>query len=285
MEESPDALVTLLEESLDVAYLFSGSVRTTIRHEPASLPYTVVGQSVEGPLWIQPDGGKPVRVPPGGGYILPEGTRCRIDARDERPRLYHRTHLRLRVLGNWGLFHFLETPCAVGTDEGGRIASLGFALGKTVTASPERVVTHVAERRRLCAEMLSLIVAVSRPRPEAIATGNLLAQLAPVFRFMQQHLSRPIFRDELAEVAGLSPSRFHAIFLAATGQSPMQYLTTLRLRQAQELLLSTRRAVNAISEAVGFRDAFHFSRTFKRHHGVSPQAYRRRSGGFFVMEA
>jgi len=274
--ESAD-LLSLLEQSLEIVCLNSGTNLAMVKQDWRSTPFTLIGQSIEGPLWVEPEGEKGVLVPEGGGYILVEGTRYRLDPRDESPRIYHWGHFRLRVLAELDLFHFVASPHAVGTKLGAQIASLNLRLEKNAAAMKEPMIARIAQRRLLCAEVLSLIVSVSRPREVALRTGAMLARLAPVFRFMREQTARPILRDELADVAGLSPSRFHALFIEATGHSPLQYLTRLRLRQAQEMLLSTSRSIGEISESVGFRDLFHFSRTFKRFNGVSPRTYRERA--------
>ena len=47
---------------------------------------------------------------------------------------------------------------------------------------------------------------------------------------------------------------------------------------AARLLEERRLSIDEISEAVGIRDRFHFSRTFKRLYGCTPAAYRRGEG-------
>jgi len=54
-----------------------------------------------------------------------------------------------------------------------------------------------------------------------------------------------------------------------------EYLTRLRVESAKELLATTNWKVYAVAEAVGYEDAFYFSRQFKRLTGVSPMDWRR----------
>lgn len=84
--------------------------------------------------------------------------------------------------------------------------------------------------------------------------------------------------DLFAHRAGISPERLRKRFRAALGVPPGEWLLQLRLRNAQNLLLSTSLAVGAVAQQVGMPDPFHFSRMFRRHLGCSPRTYRQRGG-------
>jgi AraC family transcriptional activator FtrA len=64
-------------------------------------------------------------------------------------------------------------------------------------------------------------------------------------------------------------------FRAVTGTTPLQWLLTLRIRRAQELLETTNSSIDAIAEAVGMGSAATLRRHFNRTVGVPPDAYRR----------
>ncbi|MEK8126521.1 helix-turn-helix domain-containing protein [Paenibacillus filicis] len=78
---------------------------------------------------------------------------------------------------------------------------------------------------------------------------------------------------QLAEMAGLSARHYSRIFRKLTGQSPIDYLIGLRMKRAKELLAVSDHAVHAVASHLGFRDPFHFSRTFKQQTGASPRLY------------
>ena len=68
------------------------------------------------------------------------------------------------------------------------------------------------------------------------------------------------------------------LFKKTTGATPHQYLLRLRLHDAAELLSDNsgkKQTINDITRICGFRDAFYFSRMFKKKYGVSPSAYRK----------
>lgn len=97
-------------------------------------------------------------------------------------------------------------------------------------------------------------------------------------RQAQEHLRRnfakPLRVKELARTAGLSPSHFAALFRAATGGGVVEYTKRLRMARARELLITSSRDIADIGLAVGYPDAFYFSRQFRTVHGVSPSEYR-----------
>jgi len=267
-------LVATLEKSLEVDFLRGGTNAARLDYYWTTQPFTLVGQSPEGPIAMDVGERSHSTLPAGAGYIVPEGVRYRPVGTDTQIRLYHWAHLRLRVLGEVDLFHFIESPGIIPPAQGKEIGRLNRALARTALPDDKPLIQAIAERRRLCSELLSLIVRVSTPRPGAWQTFALISRLLPVLRFMRDQIGRPVLQDELTRLAGLSPSRFHALFHAATGLPPQQYLMNLRLRTAQEQLISTQLPINEVAHAVGFRDPFHFSRMFKRASGLSPRAYR-----------
>ncbi len=80
--------------------------------------------------------------------------------------------------------------------------------------------------------------------------------------------------DDLAQVAGLSLSRFVELFQARVGETPAAYLRRWRLTLArQDLALGAR--VERVAHRYGFRSAEGFSRAFKRQFGQQPRSLRK----------
>lgn len=81
-----------------------------------------------------------------------------------------------------------------------------------------------------------------------------------------------------AQSVGMSLRNFVRRFKQATGDSPLMYLQKLRIAAAKRLLEGGHRTVQEISDAVGYQDVAFFRNLFRRHTGVSPNAYRQRFG-------
>ncbi|MEU6424696.1 AraC family transcriptional regulator [Microbispora sp. NPDC046973] len=82
---------------------------------------------------------------------------------------------------------------------------------------------------------------------------------------------------ELAAGAGMSRAAFAERFRSMVGEPPLTYLTGWRMTLGADLLSDTDATVAAVAREVGYEDAFAFSVAFKRAHGVSPSAWRRRT--------
>jgi len=93
-------------------------------------------------------------------------------------------------------------------------------------------------------------------------------------RYLREHLGERVPVGTLAELAGLSPSHFAALFRQSTGVSVGAYQTRLRMARARQLLDTTDEGIAAVAAAVGYADPFHFSRRFRAVHQVNPSDYR-----------
>ncbi|WP_372782446.1 GlxA family transcriptional regulator [Litorivivens sp.] len=99
--------------------------------------------------------------------------------------------------------------------------------------------------------------------------------IAALQSWLAKHLHQPIALPDLAVESGLSTRSLSRRFKRATGQSPLDYLNTLRLRAARELLQQSNLAVGEIAQTVGIGDPNYFSRLFRREYGETPVNYRR----------
>jgi len=85
--------------------------------------------------------------------------------------------------------------------------------------------------------------------------------------------------DALARQVGLSRSGLALKFKQAVGSAPLQYLTTIRIQKAIYLLSTTTDKLETVSQAVGYKDAFSFSKAFKKLTGQSPREFRQQDDG------
>jgi len=125
---------------------------------------------------------------------------------------------------------------------------------------------------------MELVSGCGQPRPEGIELLRSAERLAPVLSAVESDLGHDrLDLPRLARIAGLSPSRFHAVFRAAFGVAPARWIQERRLGRARELLAGSELPVQEVAQRAGFQDPFHFSRLFKRREGLAPVAYRERS--------
>jgi AraC-like DNA-binding protein len=107
-------------------------------------------------------------------------------------------------------------------------------------------------------------------------TGSSLVGLCRARDLIRDCFTEPITLVDCADEAGLSPWHLLRSFRGAFGETPKQFLTRLRLEQAQHLLTVTDRPVTEVCFDVGFSSLGTFSTLFKRAVGCPPTEYRRR---------
>jgi transcriptional regulator GlxA family with amidase domain len=99
-------------------------------------------------------------------------------------------------------------------------------------------------------------------------------ELDDVLGWIEQHAHRDLTLGDIAKQAAVSIRTLNRRFQAETGQTPMQWVTGVRVRHAQQLLESTAHGVEKIGRDVGFSSAANFREQFRRLTGVAPQSYR-----------
>ncbi len=92
-------------------------------------------------------------------------------------------------------------------------------------------------------------------------------------KYIHTHLSENLSVETLANMEFLSTSRYREVFRSATGHSPVEYITLLRIRQACELLAENGATIEDTAAAVGYSDRLYFQRVFKKHMGITPGKY------------
>ncbi len=102
------------------------------------------------------------------------------------------------------------------------------------------------------------------------------ASVQQAVALMHDDCAQPWTLEALAARVGLSRTGFAARFRDAVGDTPLQYLRTIRMQHAMRLLSETSHSLEQLALAVGYHDAFSFSKVFKRTVGVSPRDFRRR---------
>lgn len=104
-------------------------------------------------------------------------------------------------------------------------------------------------------------------------TGN---AINAAIDFMHKRIHTKCQLHDLSAELNISISHLSVIFKQKTGYSPIEYFNHLKIQQASQFLLFTDLRVNEIAIRLGMEDPYYFSRFFKRHMGLSPQAYRAR---------
>jgi len=100
--------------------------------------------------------------------------------------------------------------------------------------------------------------------------GGQTHRIAQAVEKIYRDFSQPMRVEELARDIGMSVSSFHFHFKAVTAMSPLQFQKQLRLREARRLMLGEHIDAATAGFRVGYDDASHFNRDYKRLFGTPP---------------
>lgn len=95
-----------------------------------------------------------------------------------------------------------------------------------------------------------------------------------IIAYMENNYAQDISIEQLATTHFISPTYLSKIFKEVTGVSPINYLIQIRLEKAHHLLETDEYSIKDIAKAVGYEDAYHFSKSFKKQYGLPPSKVR-----------
>ncbi len=100
--------------------------------------------------------------------------------------------------------------------------------------------------------------------------GDTAHRIAESIERIRKGFDRTLYIEDLARELGMSVSGFHHHFKAVTGLSPLQFQKQLRLQEARRLMIVERLDAASAGYRVGYEDASHFNREYKRLFGAPP---------------
>ncbi|WP_375501797.1 response regulator [uncultured Nostoc sp.] len=102
-----------------------------------------------------------------------------------------------------------------------------------------------------------------------------IPQLKEVFDFIEAHYHQGITLCDVAVAVGYSPAYLTNRVAKQTGETVNCWIVKRRMAGARFLLQNNDQTVEKIAKALGYQDVSHFSRQFRQHHGLPPQAWRK----------
>jgi PAS domain S-box-containing protein len=101
-------------------------------------------------------------------------------------------------------------------------------------------------------------------------------QLQPIFEFIEQNYHLPISLDDVAQAVGYSPAYLTNLVKRRTQLTIIDWILERKMLEARSLLINSNKSVAEIAMAVGFTDAYYFSRRFSQYHKMSPSNWRQK---------
>lgn len=108
-------------------------------------------------------------------------------------------------------------------------------------------------------------------------TDNVSSPLLMATTYMRKHFATISSIVEIADACNISAEHLCRCFQKEKGQSPLQFLTKLRMEHALFLLLNTTDDIEHIATACGYQNGNYFAKVFKKYVHCSPSEYRKRN--------
>ena len=121
------------------------------------------------------------------------------------------------------------------------------------------------------AHMMERAVSATRPEP---SDNEARQMIVPAVTYIADHYSEDISVSKLARESNLSESTLRRTFSRVIGLAPYEYICSVRLAAAENLLIHTDLSILEISISCGFNSLSSFNRQFKKANGVPPSFVR-----------
>ena len=205
-------------------------------------------------------------------YVIPSGTQLTGSTEGVVGQFYCHFHLLgLPMLSQQVLFDpLIEMPLT--TDHAALAAAL---IAQVQTGLPAGMALECGLKALIYTVLGRALDAL--PQERVARSRHLEVNLQPVLAamaYIDQHFDESITLALLAETCALSPVYFGRKFHQCTGMTPISYLQEVRVKAAMQRLEFTNDSTEEIARRTGFGSRAYFCRTFTRHSGQSPTAYR-----------
>lgn len=238
--------------------------------------HVIFAQAIQGRYEIECGDGRHADLAEGEAFLTPANLPLRIthhgDRRDGyrmRARWLHARYAMRRLPDATAL---LDLPLRVSGADSGPLAAIAEEL---LNRDDSESLAALAHRQELACRALRHLCALAPLKSEAVELLRHKSRIGPVLLRMESRMEERLTVAQLARETGLSPARFHALFLRLAGCSPMKYRKRRRLATVCRLLAQNDESLATIAEQTGFCNEFHLSREFRKAFGVPPGQWRR----------
>jgi AraC-like DNA-binding protein len=153
----------------------------------------------------------------------------------------------------------------------------GLAEVRTLFDKLEREFADKPSRYELMIQSLltELFILLDRTRGRETTTAPVIpTNINALIRYIQEHYTDEFSLEELASRLGLTPAYFSRLFHEKTGKPLFEFINSIRIQKACQLLKRTGMPIIEIAYAVGYNNLSFFNRYFRRLMRMSPREYR-----------
>ena len=124
-------------------------------------------------------------------------------------------------------------------------------------------------------DLYSVLSMLVKTKEQQYQPSSTFEKLLPVTDYIAKNYCKNIRNEDLSEIAGVSTVYFRKLFKSAYGVSPISYIQSIKIKRAKEMLDSDYSSITDIAYSLGYNNIYDFSRSFKKHTGLSPTQYEK----------
>ena len=205
----------------------------------------------------------------GSCFFIPANTKHRYY--NHKGAVFEKYWFHFDLYPNSELFRLLQLDYRIKPEDNGLLCLFEELFRKY---NSEKL-TDKLDVKSLAIRILSAFIVTSNKEAK-IALRESEEKITEVLAYINRNLDRPISNVRLSEVCCQHPNHFVRFFKQKTGTTPQKYIMERRVEMAKRLIEQTDMKFADIAAQLGFCDAAHLSKIFKKYYSLSPQEYRKR---------
>lgn len=146
---------------------------------------------------------------------------------------------------------------------------------KKMKYDPQSEVLSALEMQGLLQPFFAELIKATARTKRSISTDWVQQSI----QYIELHATEGISVQHVARVMGFNRAYFSGEFTKKTGNTPLQYITRIRMTKARQMLSDPAVSITEIAYSLGYPNVYAFSRAFKHYYGTSPTAFRSGRGG------
>lgn len=242
-----------------------------------TVPFAIIAQAVDGAYLLRTPQGT-YRAADGQVFLTPADMPLVIThlARDgEKTMRFRFVHFRFSYMGIIDLFELYELPATADSAANEIFDRIIDQMVDIKQRENGLSFAFWAKKNELAFRLLHVILQHATPKAEHVARLAVLQELQPLLRYIHDNLHEPIDIGRLLRLFPFSRASLFSLFRNHFKQTPMEYVKSVRLKEAFRMLCTTSQSIAEIAEKTGFASSFHFSREFKARYHASPSTARK----------
>lgn len=153
-------------------------------------------------------------------------------------------------------------------------------LGRTQNSSSDQYIGYLKKIPEFTTEKFDAIVTSINAIVQHCKETKIIAVKEDIYEeeilpFLNENINKSLSITEICDSLNIPPKKFHLIIIKATGLTPKQFITKLKIDKAYEEIILTDKELQQIASDVGIDDYNYFIKLFKSIKGHTPKYYRK----------